>query len=218
MQNVGLLGGTFDPIHDGHLQLANAARTEFGLEKVLLIPAAGPPHKSQSDVTAFHHRKRMLQLALKGSTYVQPCFIEGELPVPSYTIDTVRFLLKRDGGSINYSFIIGVDAFADLLSWKEYYQLLTLVNLIVARRKGFSRQASLDNIAVQLGYNQDLSNSRWVAAGELKDIFFLDSQPDNISSSDIRSKLRSGEREVTGVRPEVLQYIRKNGLYRELHR
>lgn len=213
MQNVGLLGGTFDPIHDGHLQLANAARTELGLDKVLLILAAGPPHKCRNSVTAFHHRKKMLLLALQDREFIQPCFVEGDLPVPSYTIDTVRFLKKRDGDTVNYSFIIGVDAFADLLSWKEYRQLLSLVHLIVAKRKGFSRQGALDAIALQLGYRVEASNSRWVAEGELKDIYFLDAQPDAISSSTIRSELRRGTVRVAGVHPQVLDYIRQNDLY-----
>mgnify|MGYP000465868642 CR=1 FL=1 len=214
MENIGLLGGTFDPIHDGHLQLADAARIEACLDKVLLLPAAGPPHKSQEEVTPFHHRKRMLELALKGVEYFEPCFIEEKLPVPSYTIDTMRYLLSRDDGTVNYSFIIGIDAFADLLSWKEYRQLLTLVHLIVARRKGFHRKSALDMIMVQLGYCSNPAGTRWEAKSGLKDIFFLDSQPDDISSSRIRSKLRSGAREVSGLCPEVLQYIQRNGLYR----
>lgn len=213
MLHVGLLGGTFDPVHNGHLQLAQAALREFGLDKVLLIPAADPPHKSRDSVTSFHHRKMMLQLALADSDCCQACLVEGELPVPSYTIDTVRYLLLRDGGCVNYAFIIGVDAFADLLSWKEYCQLLSLVNLIVARRKGFSRQAELDNIAIRLGYGVEASGNRWVGQGELKDILFLDSQPDDISSSAIRAQLRRGAKNVIGVHHAVLEYIQKNGLY-----
>lgn len=213
MQNIGLLGGTFDPIHDGHLQLADAARTEVGLDKVLLLVAAGPPHKARDNVTPFHHRKRMLELALRDTDYVEPCFIEGDLPVPSYTIDTMRYLFNRDGDTVSYSFIVGIDAFADFLSWKEYRQLLTLVQLIVARRKGFSRESALDAIMIQLGYRSDQAGTSWEAQSGLKDIYFLDSQPDDISSSWIRSKLRAGAVEVNGLCPEVLQYIQRNGLY-----
>ena len=82
------------------------------------------------DVTSFHHRREMLLLALAGTKELIPCFIEGELPIPSYTIDTIRILQKQDKTKVEYFFIIGVDAFSDLLTWKEYSELLRRVTLI----------------------------------------------------------------------------------------
>ncbi|SHO46920.1 nicotinate (nicotinamide) nucleotide adenylyltransferase [Desulfopila aestuarii] len=211
MMRIGLLGGTFDPVHDGHLQLALAAKNELSLDNVLLIPAASPPHKCNREVTSFHHRREMLLLALVGTRGLTPCFIEGELPTPSYTIDTIRILQKQDDTPVEYFFIIGVDAFADLLTWKEYEELLRRVRLIVARRKGFSALDKLDEIAVTLDYEQlpDL----WRSRSGFKDILFLRSQPRQISSSLVRRLLTSGVACVPGVRQEVVDYAMHHHLY-----
>ncbi len=211
MERVGLLGGTFDPVHNGHLQLALAAKNELGLERVLLIPAVGPPHKRGGEVTGFHHRREMLLLALAGVEGLKPCFIEAELPVPSYTVDTLRLLQSREGRQLEYHFIIGMDAFADLLSWKEYRELLQRVTLVVARRKGFTDAQRLDGIAGSLGYHQ--SAKRWSGAPGLRDILFLQTAPVEISSSHIRHLLASGHSFVPEVHPEVMRYITRHRLY-----
>lgn len=211
MEKVGLLGGTFDPVHDGHLQLALAAKNELLLDRVLLIPAAGPPHKSSEEVTSFFHRKEMLRIALQGVAGLEPCFIEGDLPTPSYTIDTVRLLQSRDKGHIEYFFIIGVDAFADLLSWKSYVELLERVHVIVARRKGFASSDKLAQIANILGYAQ--AATVWRGAQGLRDIYFLKQSPVEISSSRIRNLLDAGCKEISDIDDGVLRYIQKNMLY-----
>lgn len=215
MARIGLLGGTFDPVHDGHLQLALAARDELSLDSVLLIPAASPPHKCRREVTSFHHRREMLLLALGDAEGLTPCFIEGTLPTPSYTIDTVRILQQQDAIPVEYFFIIGVDAFADLLTWKEYTELLKRVTLVVARRKGFSAQEKLDDIAASLSYEQ--CSDRWRSRSGLKDIVFIRSQPREISSSQVRRLLTSGVEVVPGVRPEVLAYANRHNLYTSAH-
>lgn len=211
MEKVGLLGGTFDPVHDGHLQLALAAKKELSLDRVLLIPAAGPPHKDRVAVTSFSHRKAMLSIAMSGVEGLEACFIEGDLPIPSYTIDTVRLLQSRDHGQIHYFFIIGVDAFADLLSWKSYIELLERVNLIVARRKGFKDGDSLAQIADCLGYRQEATV--WSGTHGLRDIYFLKKSPVEISSSRIRTLLAAGCREICGINENVLKYIQENKIY-----
>jgi len=215
MTRIGLLGGTFDPVHDGHLQLALAARKELSLDSVLLIPAASPPHKCMRDVTSFHHRREMLLLALAGTKELIPCFIEGKLPIPSYTIDTIRILQKQDKTKVEYYFIIGVDAFSDLLTWKEYSELLRRVTLIVARRKGFSDLDKLEEIASSLHYEQ--LPDVWQSRSGCKDIIFLRSQPREISSSQIRRLLASGAASVPGVCPEVLDYATRHHLYMPDH-
>lgn len=213
MQKIGLLGGTFDPIHDGHLQLALAAKRELALDSVLLIPAAGPPHKNSASVTSFAHRKEMLLLALAGVDGLAPCFIEGDLPVPSYTIDTVRLLQSDTTSEREYYFIIGVDAFADLLSWKSYVELLRRVALVVARRRGFRGTDKLTAIAQSLGYAQ--KPDLWHSADGLRNIYFLKTSPVEISSSHIRDMLSAGCGQVAGVDPAVLDYARNHKLYQK---
>ena len=211
MEKVGLLGGTFDPVHDGHLQLARSAGEELALNRVLLIPAADPPHKNSHEVTPFRHRKAMLELALAGERGLAPCYIEAELPVPSYTIDTVRLLQSRDGAAIEYYFIIGVDAFVDLSTWKEYRELLTRVSLLVAWREGFGAGERLDQIAFALGYHRE--PQRWHGHDGLRDIRFLLARPAGVSSSEVRRQLHSGTATVAGVRPEVVRYAIEHRLY-----
>jgi len=211
MRKIGLLGGTFDPIHDGHLQLALAARRELVLETVLLIPAAGPPHKSSEAVTPFAHRKEMLLLALAGAAGLEPCFIEGDLPVPSYTIDTVRLLQSGETSGREYYFIIGVDAFADLLSWKSYRELLQRVALVVANRRGFTETDKLTTIAQTLGYVQ--KPDLWYGKGGLRNIYFLQTSPVEISSSHIRDMVAAGCQRVAGVNQAVLDYAQRHKLY-----
>lgn len=211
MRKIGLLGGTFDPIHHGHIQLALAAKRELTLDSVLLIPAAGPPHKSSEAVTSFTHRKAMLLLALAGVEGLKPCLIEGDLPTPSYTIDTIRLLQSEGASDREYYFIIGVDAFADLLSWKCYVELLRRVALIVADRRGFAETGKLMTIAQALGYIQQ--PRLWLGANGLRNIYFLKTSPVEISSSHIRDLLGAGCRNVDGVDPAVLGYVQRHKLY-----
>jgi len=211
MERIGLLGGTFDPVHDGHVQLALAARRELDLENVLLIPAAGPPHKPGVAVTSFHHRREMLVLALAGIEGLEPCFIEGDLPVPSYTIDTIRLLQSGDCCRIEYYFIIGADAFADILSWKEYRQLLSRITLVVAKRKGFSTGKELDKIAAALDYEQ--MPQVWRSRSGLRDIRFLQTCPPEVSSSQIRQLLAAKCNNVTNVHPAVIRYAQLHRIY-----
>ena len=112
-RKIGLLGGTFDPIHYGHLQLAESALVECKLDKVVFIPSALPPHKNGAVITSFRHRLAMLSLAGQGFNGFECNAIEGDLPKPSYTIDTLRELLKHYKSDCQLYFMIGADAFLD---------------------------------------------------------------------------------------------------------
>lgn len=213
MVRIGLLGGTFDPVHSGHLQLAHAARKEMCLDKVLLIPAATPPHKAAEKITDFAHRRAMLQLAVKDEEDLEISLIENDLPQPSYTISTIRHLTGVSGNRSLYYFIIGIDAFADLLSWKAYRELLSKVSLIVAWRKGFDGGHKLDQIAKYLGYRRD--EKRWRSSSELQDIFFLSSVPEGVSSSVLRKLLVEGDVDIPGIDHRVQAYIKEHHLYQK---
>lgn len=213
MKKIGILGGTFDPVHEGHVQLASAAKLEFALDKVLLIPAADPPHKSLAEITPYRHRLAMLKRAVPGTKGLEASDIEARLPTPSYTIDTVRYLQSSGGSLTHYYFIIGVDAFADLLSWKAYAELLQNVTLIVANRKGFFDTNKLVEVALAIGYK--MNDKRWIATLEgFYDIVFLQNSPQQVSSTEIREILAAGNT-AKGVNSSVLRYIRENGLYKK---
>lgn len=211
MRHVGLLGGTFDPVHDGHVQLALAARDEMRLDQVLLIPAADPPHKELGEITDFQHRQAMLRLALAGQSNLSVCLVEDELPHPSYTVSTIRHLREISGKTVRYYFIVGVDAFADLLTWRDFQGLLRAVDLIVAPRIGFNQWQKLDEIALTLRYKRE--KEVWSSSCGLQHIHFLTSTPKEISSSSLRGFLNNGKSPISGLHPDVLNYMKAHRLY-----
>ena len=114
---LGILGGTFDPIHVGHLLIAEIARETLGLDRVLFVPAAEPPHKQGLRKTAAHHRRRMVELAIAGNTFFELCLFDLERPGPHYSIDTVRGIRAQHQLSADACyFIIGSDSLGDLNS------------------------------------------------------------------------------------------------------
>ncbi|WP_240910085.1 nicotinate (nicotinamide) nucleotide adenylyltransferase [Desulfopila sp. IMCC35008] len=210
MTRIGLYGGTFDPVHIGHTQLAEAAICEAGLDRVLMVPAVVPPHKSERTVTPFDHRVEMVRLALVDHPGIELSLIESELPTPSYTIDTVRLLQRLLPTTTELHFIIGIDAFVEITSWKSYGELLSRVSLLVAMRQGLCPQL-LEKVRDELSYSKVAK--RWVHSGGRKDIFFLSSPIADISSSTIRKQLLSGAFQVEGIPNQVMQYIQANNLY-----
>ena len=211
-KKIGVLGGTFDPVHTSHLELAEAARREYGLDKILFIPAAVPPHKRETAVTSFEHRVRMLEIACESSDFFECNIIEGELPKPSYTLDTLRALQSRMGKESTFYFIIGCDAFLDILTWKSYREILQLVSIIVSKREGVEEKKMAD-LAFILGYNIT-NESSWSGSKGNKDICFLKKTPPELSSTFIRKNIRDN-RIIAGTIPEkVVEYIETNTLYR----
>ncbi len=198
-RKVGIMGGTFDPIHIGHLVTADAVRIEYGLEKVLFVPTGEPPHKQGFKVTPAIHRYIMTVMA----TYSNPHFfvtsIEVDRPGPSYTIDTVRELLEQFGQQTEFYFITGADAIQDLASWKDIDQLLGLCHFIAATRPGCLGE--VDDVIKRFGI-----------VGR-KRIHHLPTPELEISSTDIRERVRKGKSIKYIVPESVENYIIKEGLY-----
>lgn len=197
---IGIMGGTFDPIHVGHLVTAEAVRIEYNLDKVLFIPASNPPHKQESLVTPAIHRYIMTVMA----TYSNPHFfvssIELERSGPSYTIDTVRELIDCYGASTEFYFITGADAVKDLPTWHNIDELLDLCFFVAATRPGSI--SYIDHVIKQFGAKGRRSIQR-LATPELE-----------ISSTDIRERVKKG-RSIKYIVPESVEaYIYKEGLYR----
>lgn len=211
MQKIGLLGGTFDPVHVGHLQLAEAVLDECGLDKIIFIPSAEPPHKNESTITPFEHRVAMLELISENKKQFECNSIEGGLAKPSYTIDTLRVMREEYENIATLSFIIGADAFLDIATWKSYQKIPYLVKIILSPRKGFSNE-KLFEILKMLGYES--SGGRWLAATGQKDISILESTPINLSSSTIRSLISQGEPVQHLLPKAVFDYLTKHSLYR----
>src|SRR6266403_465291 len=139
--NIGLFGGSFDPIHRGHLALAQAATERFALRQVLFVPANVSPHKQKQPVTAFVHRYAMVALATQDQKQLIPSLLEapgGSPTGPSYTIDTVRRLKQALKKADRLFLLIGIDAFRDIAKWREAKALLAECDFVVASRPGFS--------------------------------------------------------------------------------
>lgn len=209
---IGILGGTFDPVHLGHLQLAESALNECGLDRVLFIPAALPPHKEGSAVTSFTHRAAMLLLASKMNKSFDCDLIEAQLPKPSYTIDTMLQLQKKYGDGVRLFFILGADAFLEIASWKDYRTLLNLLTVVISLREGASNNR-LIQLLEDLEYELQGSNCYRKVSGQ--EVCILESIPAAVSSSSIRVMVRRRESIRHIVPPEVEQYIQKHLLYQQ---
>jgi len=200
-QRIGIMGGTFDPIHIGHLVTADAVRIQYELDLVLFIPAGNPPHKQGMKVTDSSHRYAMTLMATLSNPHFQVSAIETERPGPSYTIDTVQALRKNHGEQARFYFITGTDAVQELPTWGRIQELLEMCDFVAATRPGCV--SALDDVIRQLG-----------PLGRTK-IHPLATPELEISSTDIRERVRS-HRSIRYFVPEsVEQYIYKEGLYRD---
>ena len=195
---IGILGGTFNPVHAGHLVLARDAMEYFNLSKVLFVPSATPPHKLRSGVLPAGHRVAMIRAAIRGVEGFELCPIEVDRRGVSYTVDTVRALKRRYPRSDLY-FIIGADTLKELYSWKKIDELLGLCEFVTMGRPGWGTQGSF-----QL-------QGKWMK--KLRRNIFRGHAMD-ISSSDIRDRVSRGMGIVSFVPSPVEQYIRRHGLYK----
>ena len=199
-RRIGIMGGTFDPIDVGHLMTAEAVRDEFGLDKVLFIPAAVPPHKLDQQVTDARHRYLMTVLATTSNPHFDVSSIEMDRPGPSYTIDTIYELRRQYGENTDLFFITGADAIAEIPTWDRIEELLGLCQFIAATRPGFL--PNVDNIKEYFG---ELGSAR---------IHRLETPELEISSTNIRDRLKRGFSIKYIVPPAVEDYIYKEGLYK----
>jgi nicotinate-nucleotide adenylyltransferase len=187
MGPVALLGGTFDPIHSAHLEIARAAADRFALERILFIPAAVPPHKNGAALASYEDRVRMTELACISEPRFLVSRIE-EGAVPSYSILTIEKL--RAQGIVEPAFIIGADAFHELRSWHRWQDVVAAVEFIVVTRPGFEYSAPLG-----------------ARVHELAGL----SLP--VSSSEIRARLAAGDDCADQLPLAVIEYIRAHRLY-----
>lgn len=201
VKKLGLMGGTFDPIHHGHLVAAEAARSEFGLDKVVFVPSGQPPHKSGHGVTSKENRYLMTELATLSNPRFEVSKVEVERQGYSYAIDTVRYfknLLPADG---ELYFITGADAVSDIVSWHAARELFHYCTFIAATRPGFRQEAIRERLEAAM------------SPEELAKIAAVEVPAMAISSTDIRERLAAG-RTIKYLVPEVVEdFIRKNDLY-----
>lgn len=207
---VGLLGGTFDPFHNGHLKFAQCAVKKYSLKKVTFIPSSMPPHKEKT-LASFAHRLAMIKLGVKQYPYLDVSDLEGRLSKPSYTYRTISHLRKSNPHE-KYCFLIGMDAFLDIKSWMNYDQILNEIDFIVANRKGII-QNNFKVLTENLSYRQFKENA-WQNRNTQKHIYLLEDSIPGISSTTVR-QWKAGDRIVPNdfLQDDVAQYIKENALY-----
>lgn len=212
MKRIGLFGGTFDPVHNGHLAVGRATLEQLDLGQVLFIPAASPPHKFDQDIGQFQQRVNMLKLALADEPRFAISTVEAERSGPSYTIDTLPLLQKSLGPDVSFYFIIGLDAFAEITTWKKWHELLTAVSFVVIDRPSHKCPGLNQVISTSFPDFSQKSDGLWVSS-KGRSIVSLAMEPVAVSSSQIREKLKKDESLFGLTPPAVEQYIIKERLY-----
>ncbi len=208
-RKTGILGGTFDPVHNGHLALAEAAGKLCSLDEIILLPAAVPPHK-QVAVSDFSDRVAMLEIAVRERPTLNFSTIEQLLPVPSYTIDTLRYLLLHAAHPVDFYFITGADTFLDILTWKEYQELLRTTHFIVFSRMGSDNQKMY---ALFSRFDYQEKGAGWYNAASKKWIYSSSIMLPPVSSSEVRKRVAKGLPIDKLVPKGIPEYIKQRNIY-----
>lgn len=200
MSSIGIMGGTFDPVHVGHLVVAEEAHSKFNLDEVVFIPSGTPPHKKDYTVTPPEDRYLMTVLATAANPHFSVSRMEIDRPGPTYTVDTLKAFKKTYGENTALYFITGLDAILEILTWKDSEKLPRLCYFIAATRPGYDAK----DIKKKLNAYTDI----------LARVKTLEVPALSISSSDIRRRI-CGNMPIKYLLPEAVEnYIHKNRLYR----
>jgi nicotinate-nucleotide adenylyltransferase len=218
---LGLLGGSFNPVHNGHLAIARQTREALGLDQILFIPSSHPPHKPNGSLASAQDRYEMVRLAIASDSSFAISDVEISRPGKSYSIDTVRLLQQKYGAQTQLFFLIGLDAFLDFPSWRDPLTLLELCPFVVLSRPGLSfRSLSTVPLLPLIPYPSlaDLDAgriSRIEAPLGKQRLTCLKLPPCAVSASDIRSRIRQGLPVANLLPPSVESYILQHHLYQE---
>lgn len=212
--SVGILGGTFDPIHTGHLAVATAAQQAFELAAVLFVPAAHPPHKLNYQITPFEQRAAMVELAVKVCSGFFVSCLEIERKGISYSIDTLISLRNLLGETTRLYFIVGMDNFLEISLWKQYGQLPAIADLVVIDRLDQCENRLTAVVAQYFkNYIYDSVRGCWAARDMPGNIYSLEMESVPISSTLIRAMVQREESIDNLVPSSVARYIKDNDLY-----
>jgi nicotinate-nucleotide adenylyltransferase len=238
--NIGLFGGTFDPIHRGHLALARVAQERCNLSRVLFVPAHIPPHKQRQPLSAFAHRYAMIALATAEQKDFVPSLLEApddldpgslakgkgkpkektRVVTPNYTVDTVKRLKQSFKKADRLFLLIGIDAFADIATWHQAEALFRECEFVVASRPGYSLADVANALPASLRPRVEVTRPfhKQAATGDLVlkgvNVHLLDEVYQPISSTVIREAAAAGKPLGRFVEPAVADYIKKMGLYK----
>lgn len=200
MLRIGVLGGTFDPIHYGHLAAAEEARVKLNLGKVLFAVAGLPPHKLDEEVTPVESRVAMVRLGIASNPHFEISLVDVDRPGPSYTVDTISILQEQWGQNAEFFFVMGLDSLVEVPTWHQPQRLIQLCHLVAVARPGFE----VDMSQLEDGVPGISSRMEIISMPEV-----------DISSSDLQLRVREGLPIRYQVPEEVERYIREHQLYQQ---
>lgn len=223
-RRIGIFGGSFDPIHNGHLAVARAADRRFNFDEIHFIPASRPPHKLKQHLAPFPHRYAMVALACVEHPHFVPSLAEAGEDFSGtqlhYSVDTVRYFRHTyHGHGDRIYFIIGADAFLDIPVWKEYESLLGLCDFIIANRPGIRAEALKlvippDLLAPANAKRDPEPPSQLIVQLRNTNVYLLENVSSDVSATDVRRRASKGQAIHGLVSARVEEYILKQGLYR----
>jgi nicotinate-nucleotide adenylyltransferase len=221
MKRIALYGGTFDPVHIGHVAVAQALSKLFALDEVLFIPAARAPHKRISPVTPALHRYAMLALATQNESHLRVSTVELDAPEKPYTFETLARMREILGSEAQLFFVMGADSWMEITTWREWERVLALSNHIVVVRPGYELSAEHVQPAIRERINDLRGADRelptlGIDGNDDAKIYVTDAVKMDVSATMIRRAVREG-RDADWLRlvaPPVADYIRKYELYR----
>ena len=202
MKRIGIMGGTFNPIHNGHLLIAEEAMKKFVLDKIVFVPAGLPPHKTQAEIIDKEHRYKMIRLAIKGHKHFSASRIEMDRPGYSYAVDTFSDFHRKYGRKAKIFYIMGLDSINDILNWKKPLELFRFCEFVVATRPGSSIK-----VFKRLVKFPPLQK-------EVDKIHLIEVNI-NLSATVIRDLIQSGKSIAKLVPPKAVKYIKEKGLFRK---
>jgi len=212
----GILGGTFDPIHFGHLRGAEEMLDIFNLNRIIFVPSSRPPHKLEAKITPFNHREQMIRLAIEDNVNFSFSEVEKLRAGKSYSVETVEYILNKYMDNLELFFIVGQDAFQAVTTWKDWDRLLLLCNFAVMTRPGYDDMRLTEilpkEFAAKFIYDKKIDGFTGPTGHT---VYFRHTSFLDISSSNMKEMVKTGK-SIRYLTPDkVRQYILKNSLYKK---
>lgn len=220
LRRAAIYGGTFDPVHNGHIEVAGRILELFELDEVIFVPACVPPHKREAGITSAFHRFAMLALATQHDERLRISTLELDAPDRPYAVDTVARMQSEIGTNRRLFFVLGADSWLEITSWHQWQRLLEMCDLIVGTRPGYELSGRIPtgvaNVVDARGMDKQQVSGLLNIDGEPR-VFLTDAAMSDVSATAIRAATRSGDtknlREM--VSPQVADYIEKHELYQK---
>lgn len=213
-KRAAIYGGTFDPVHNGHLKVARRVQRSFGLDELFFVPACVPPHKRGAGISSAFHRFAMLSLATEHDERLRVSTIELDQPERPYAVETVARMQEQLGSDCRLFFVMGADSWSEITTWREWQRLLAMCDHIVVTRPGYELETAVGKVIDARGKTDD-EIQELVEKTPASGIFLTDIVFDNVSATAIRAAARNGEgANLARMAPAaVAEYIQKYRLY-----